>query len=48
MICRTCATAADARAPRDQHCTSVGGPGAACDCAHRTARYRTDRGEDDQ
>lgn len=40
MICTRCARAADQRAPRDQHCDSPGGPGAPCDCAHRTDRYR--------
>lgn len=40
MICSTCATAADAHAPAGQHCDATGGPGARCDCAHRTDRYR--------
>lgn len=40
MICQPCAAAADARAPRSQHCTSEGGPGAACDCQHRTDLYQ--------
>lgn len=41
MICQPCRDAADTHAPADQHCTSTGGPGAPCDCAHRTDRYRT-------
>ncbi|SEO83277.1 hypothetical protein [Actinacidiphila rubida] len=40
MICLTCRIAADAQAPADQHCDTVPGPGAACDCQHRTDRYR--------
>jgi hypothetical protein len=40
VICHICAAAADRRAPAAEHCTSTGGPGAACDCAHRTDRYR--------
>jgi hypothetical protein len=40
VICLPCRTAADARAPRDQHCNTVPGPGAACDCQHRTDRYQ--------
>ncbi|MDT0306150.1 hypothetical protein RM780_04130 [Streptomyces sp. DSM 44917] len=39
MVCPRCCAAADARAPRDQHCDANGGPGAACDCAHRVERY---------
>lgn len=41
MICRTCQDAADAHAPRDQHCDATPGPGARCDCQHRVERYRT-------
>lgn len=41
MICSLCAAAADARAPRNQHCNATGGPGAACDCQHQVDRYRT-------
>jgi hypothetical protein len=40
VICPRCAAAADRRMPTDQHCTSQGGPGASCDCQHRTDRYR--------
>lgn len=36
MICTPCARAADARAPRDQHCTDP-----KCMCGHRTASYGT-------
>jgi hypothetical protein len=36
MICPPCARAADARAPRDQHCTDPG-----CTCGHRVERYGT-------
>jgi hypothetical protein len=36
VICTTCAAAADARAPRDQHCTDP-----KCMCGHRTDRYGT-------
>jgi hypothetical protein len=35
LICRICATAADRRAPRDQHCTDP-----KCTCGHRVQRYR--------
>lgn len=35
MICRPCARAADARAPRDAHCHDP-----ACTCGHRVDRYR--------
>lgn len=41
MICAQCSQAADQHAPRDQHCDTTPGPGAACDCAHRVERYRT-------
>jgi hypothetical protein len=40
MICARCQDAADRRAPADQHCDCPGGPGAPCDCQHRTDRYR--------
>lgn len=40
MICARCKDAADRHAPADQHCDSPGGPGAPCDCAHRTDRYQ--------
>ncbi|MEE4546476.1 hypothetical protein V2S66_31490 [Streptomyces sp. V4-01] len=39
MICLKCRTAADARAPRDQHCGD-----AKCPCGHRTDRYRAPNG----
>jgi len=39
MVCSQCAQAADQHLPADQHCDSTGGPGAACDCAHRTDLY---------
>jgi len=35
MICPTCATAADQRAPQDEYCTDP-----KCTCGHRTDRYR--------
>lgn len=35
MICAPCARAADARAPRDQHCTTTG-----CTCGHRVERHQ--------
>jgi hypothetical protein len=35
MICTQCATAADRRAPRDQHCHDP-----KCMCGHRTDRYQ--------
>lgn len=34
MICAPCRAAADARAPRDQHCSDP-----KCMCGHRTDRY---------
>lgn len=40
MICAQCSQAADRHAPRDQHCNTTPGPGAACDCQHRVERYR--------
>lgn len=41
MIRRDCAEAADRHAGREAHCDSDGGPDSACDCQHRTDRYRT-------
>lgn len=41
MICTDCATAADQRAGRDQHCTDPG-----CTCGHRADRYRCVTGYD--
>lgn len=41
MICPACMKAADARAPRDQHCTDP-----KCMCGHRVDRYRTTTGID--
>lgn len=35
MICLLCRTAADQRAPKEQHCTDP-----KCMCGHRTDRYR--------
>lgn len=34
MICPPCASAADRRAPRDQHCADP-----KCMCGHRVERY---------
>lgn len=42
MICRQCAKAADSRAPSTEHCTSTGGPGAACDCQHQVRPTTTE------
>lgn len=41
MICPTCCTAADQRAPRDAHCTDP-----KCPCGHRVERYRPVTGFD--
>lgn len=40
MICPRCRHAADNALPRTAHCDTTGGPGARCDCQHRTERYR--------
>lgn len=40
MICAPCARAADARAPRDQHCNNPG-----CTCGHRVERYGATTGQ---
>lgn len=40
MICPRCRDAADNALPRTAHCDADGGPGARCDCQHRTDRYR--------
>lgn len=40
MICPRCRDAADHNQPRTAHCNTDGGPGAPCDCQHRTDRYR--------
>ncbi|MDX2702180.1 hypothetical protein PV350_04875 [Streptomyces sp. PA03-6a] len=40
MICQPCRDAADLRAPASEHCGGAPGPGAPCDCQHRTDRYR--------
>lgn len=42
MVCGKCAHAADNRLPASEHCDATGGPGARCDCAHRTDLYRTE------
>lgn len=39
MICAQCANAADNRLDPDAHCDVQGGPGACCDCQHRTDHY---------
>lgn len=40
MICSKCGEAADCQAPASEHCDAKQGPGAACDCQHRTDDYR--------
>lgn len=42
MICRDCAEAADRHAGREAHCDAD----AACDCQHRTDRYRAEEQPD--
>lgn len=40
MICARCAHAADRQLGEDEHCADQPGSGSACDCQHRTERYR--------
>ena len=39
MICQQCSNAADQQAPASEHCNTKPGPGAPCDCAHRTSGF---------
>jgi hypothetical protein len=48
MICRQCGDAADRQAPASEHCDTQPGPGAACDCAHRTDDYRQQPATEEQ